>query len=225
MVMMSLRKPSPPVLRGFLEREAQKEFSYPEVGATATTPPSGYVVDRTHLELGMGESIFLAARNALEHWQQFPSGWVDLWPRTAPLEPGQVVAIMGWSAGCWWLNACRIVYTVDESSDVARFGFANGTLPGHVQSGEERFLIEWDRATNRVCYDILAFSRPHHFSAKLGYPVVRRCQKRFGRESAEALFRAVNATSPLPKVFQSMNRVGQTEACLTITQSHKARQP
>ena len=83
MVMMSLRKPDPTVLRRFLDHEAQREFSYPEVGATASTPPSGYVIDRTQLELGMGESIFRAAKVALQRWQQFPSGWVDLWPRNA----------------------------------------------------------------------------------------------------------------------------------------------
>ena len=47
------------------------------------------------------------------------------------------------------------------------------------------------RSTGRVRYDILAFSRPHQFSARLGYPVVRRLQKRFGRDSAAAMLRAV----------------------------------
>ena len=78
-----------------------------------------------------------------------------------------------------------------------------GTLPGHVESGEERFLIEWDRDTDRVCYDILAFSRPNHLLTRLGYPLVRRSQKRFGRDSAEAMFRAVNSASRLPEVCQT----------------------
>ena len=52
---------------------------------------------------------------------------------------------MGRAIGLWWLNACRIVYVVDESGPISKFGFAYGTLPGHVESGEERFLIEWDR--------------------------------------------------------------------------------
>jgi uncharacterized protein (UPF0548 family) len=52
-------------------------------------------------------------------------------------------------------------------------------------------LIEWNREDNNVWYDILAFSRPNHLLARLGYPVVRRMQKRFGRESAAAMQRAV----------------------------------
>jgi uncharacterized protein (UPF0548 family) len=98
---------------------------------------------------------------------------------------------MGRAIGLWWLNSCRIVYVVDESGPISKFGFAYGTLPGHVESGEERFLIEWDRGKNGVWYDILAFSRPNHFLTRLGYPVVRRLQKRFGRDSAASMLNAV----------------------------------
>ena len=92
--------------------------------------------------------------------------------------------------GLWWLNACRIVYVVDEVEQVRRFGFGYGTLPEHAGTGEERFLIEWDRANDSVWYDILAFSRPNQFLTRLGYPWVRRTQKRFGRESADVMLRA-----------------------------------
>ena len=40
-------------------------------------------------------------------------------------------------------------------------------------------------------YDILAFSRPRQFLARLGHPWVRRLQKRFGRESAKVMASAV----------------------------------
>ena len=75
---------------------------------------------------------------------------------------------------------------------IGKFGFAYGTLPGHVESGEERFLVEWDRGDDGVWYDILAFSRPNHILTRLGYPVVRRLQKRFGRDSAASMLRAVH---------------------------------
>ncbi len=107
-------------------------------------------MDRTRIELGAGKAIFEAAKAALQRWQQFRLGWVDAWSPETPLEVGQVVAIMGRAVGLWWLNSCRIVYTVDESGPITKFGFAYGTLPGHVESGEERFLIEWDRDTDTV---------------------------------------------------------------------------
>jgi uncharacterized protein (UPF0548 family) len=111
-----------------------------------------------------------------------------------------VVAIVARAIGLWWLNACRIVYVVDETGPITRFGFAYGTLPGHAGSGEERFLIEWNKADNSVWYDILAFSRPWHVLTKIGYPMVRRAQKRFGRESSAAMKRAVqSAAAEQPK--------------------------
>ena len=95
--------------------------------------------------------------------------------------------------GLWWLNAARIVYAVDEATEsVARYGFAYGTLPGHVEAGEERFLVEWDRRDDSVWYDIRAFSRPRHILTRLGKWQVRRLQQRFRDDSAAAMLRAVS---------------------------------
>lgn len=150
MGMLSFPKPAVESLRRFVAGQAAHDFSYPAVGATATTPPAGFDVDRTRIELGAGESVFLSAQAALKRWEQFRLGWVEAWSPETPLEPGQVVAVMGWAVGFWWLNACRIIYTVNEAGPITKFGFAYGTLPGHVESGEERFSIEWDRDTDKV---------------------------------------------------------------------------
>ena len=100
------------------------------------------------------------------------------------------MAVLARFVGFWWANACRIIYVVDETEPNCKFGFAYGTLPDHAESGEERFLVEWDRKSGEVYYDILAFSRPHHILARLGYPWVRRVQKRFRRDSAAAMLKA-----------------------------------
>jgi uncharacterized protein (UPF0548 family) len=189
--MLSLRKPTAESIRPFLEAQAKLPFTYSAVGATATTPPAGYVVDRTRIELGEGEPVFQLAIAALQRWEQFHLGWVEAWSPDTPIQPGEVVAVMGRAIGVWWLNACRIVYTVDEAGPISKFGFAYGTLPGHVESGEERFLIEWNRGDNSVWFDIVAFSRPNHFLTRFGYPVVRRLQKQFGRDSAASMLKAV----------------------------------
>ena len=189
--MLSLRKPSVESIRRFLMAQAKLQFTYSAVGATATTSPADFVVDHTRIKLGEGEPVFDSARAALQRWDQFRLGWVESWLPETPIQSGEVVAVLGRVIGWWWLNSCRIVYVVDESGPISKFGFAYGTLPGHVESGEERFLIEWDRGDNSVWYDILAFSRPNHFLTRLGYPVVRRTQKRFGRDSAAAMLKAV----------------------------------
>ena len=191
--MLSLRKPTTEAIRPFLEAQAKLSFTYSAVGATATTPPAGHAVDRTRIKLGEGETVFHAARAALQRWEQFRLGWVEAWSPDTPIQSGEVVAVMGRAIGLWWLNACRIVYVVDESGPITKSGFAYGTLPGHVESGEERFLIEWDRSDNSVWYDILAFSRPNHILIRLGYPMVRRAQKQFARDSAASMLNAVRS--------------------------------
>ena len=120
----------------------------------------------------------------------FPSPWTRIAPANAPIEEGTVVAMLARVYGVWWLNACRIVYVIDERAPIRRFGFAYGTLPGHVESGEERFMIEW-LADDTVWYDLRAFSRPRFWLVRLAAPLARGLQRRFVRESKIAMRDAV----------------------------------
>jgi uncharacterized protein (UPF0548 family) len=189
--MLSLRKPEPRQIQNFHEAQANLDFTYHAVGATAAVPPAGYAVDRTHIKLGEGGRVFAAGRAALERWDHFRLGWVETWPPDAPIQAGQVVVVIAQLFGLWWLNACRIVYIVDEERPVQRYGFAYGTLPEHAESGEERFTLAWHKEDDAVWYDIVAFSRPRQLLVRLGYPLARRLQKRFARDSAAAMLRAV----------------------------------
>ncbi len=130
---------------------------------------------------------------ALRTWKMFDIPWVQLcWP-SAPIAVGENVAVVARYMNCYWLNACRVVYVVDEDAGpLKRFGFAYGTLEDHAESGEERFLVEWDSDSNEVWYDLLAFSRPNQFLSRIGYPFARRLQKRFATESKLAMARAVS---------------------------------
>jgi uncharacterized protein (UPF0548 family) len=190
-LMVSLRRPSPERIRQFLASQSRLGYTYAAVGATGGQTPAGYVLDRTRTVLGQGESAFARARTVLERWGQFDLGWVEAWPPETPLRDGAVVAVLARLSGLWWLSACRIVNVIDETGPITRFGFAYGTLPDHAGSGEERFLLEWDHATGEVSYEILAFSRPRWLIARLVYPYMRSLQRRFGRESAAAMRRAV----------------------------------
>jgi uncharacterized protein (UPF0548 family) len=194
--MFSLRKPSTGALQAFLASQAKLDLTYATVGATANVPPPGYVVDHTRIELGPGAPSFAAAKAALERWEHFRLGWVETWPPNTPIREGQEVAVIAELFGLWCVNACRIVYVVDEGGPVKRFGFAYGTLPEHVESGEERFTVEWHEKDDAVWYDILAFSRPRHFLARSAYPLARRLQRRFARASTAAMRRAVGSASP-----------------------------
>ena len=191
--MLLFRKPAPATTRRFLDEQSRLDFSYAAVWGTAETLPAGYAIDRTRVTLGYGASTYAVAKSALNRWEQFKLGWLEVWPDKTALRQGELVAIITWAVGMWWLNASRIVYTIDSEEPIARYGFAYGTLPGHAETGEERFLVQWDRATDEVAYEILAFSRPRHPLARLGYPLVRRMQKRFARDSCAAMQRAVSS--------------------------------
>jgi uncharacterized protein (UPF0548 family) len=192
--MWSLRQPSDEQIRTFLLRQEGEPFSYAEVGGTATEPPTGYNVDHNRLQLGAGQAVFDAACDAMRNWQQFPAPLASISPPGAPLRPGCTVALVARALGLWWLNAARIVYTLDEAGPSRRFGFAYGTLAAHVERGEERFCIEW-HADDSVWYDILAFSRPNYWMTRLAYPLARRIQKRFARDSKAAMLRCVDAAA------------------------------
>jgi uncharacterized protein (UPF0548 family) len=185
-----LTRPAEDEVRRFIANQEDAEFSYPEIGASAGTVPPGYNVDHNRIELGSGEQTWLRAVAAVRAWRMFNIPWLRLYWPDAPLQVGAVVAVCAHALGLFSLNACRIVYVVDENGAADRFGFAYGTLPAHAETGEERFMVEWNRATDKVFYDILAFSRPRHALAKLGYPLSRSLQKQFAEGSKMAMYRA-----------------------------------
>jgi uncharacterized protein (UPF0548 family) len=125
----------------------------------------------------------------------YETGWTKLcWP-DAPITGGTVVGVPGRHFGLWSLNSCRIVYVIEEkqASPLRRYGFAFGTLPGHVERGEERFTAEWHRADDSVSYEVFAIARTAHPLARAGPPFVRLVQRRFAAASLQAMAAAVNA--------------------------------
>jgi uncharacterized protein (UPF0548 family) len=191
MLRISLRRPSPEEIRAFLERQRNRPFSYPEVGASQGDPPAGYDSDHNRTRLGSGDAAWKAACAAIRTWRMGRFGWVELQaPEDARMEAGLEVAMLVRCFGLWWLNAARIVYTVDEDAPVRRFGFAYGTLEDHAEQGEERFTVE-QLADGSVWYDLFAFSRPRFWMVRLGRPLARRLQKRFQIDSKAAMERAI----------------------------------
>jgi uncharacterized protein (UPF0548 family) len=175
-------------------------FRYPEVGATRDAEAlerlaAEYDVDRERFELGRGRAVFEAARASLLAWRHFEIPWLKLHGATSPVQPGQVVATETRAAGLWFVNRCRVVYGEGLAIPADVAAFAYGTVTGHVERGEERFSVHFDAKTERVTYEILAFSRPAHIASRAGYPFVRRLQQRFRAASAEALARACRTTT------------------------------
>jgi uncharacterized protein (UPF0548 family) len=186
-----VRRPSPDLVQEFIASQSSLPFSYADVGATAVLAPPGYRIDHNRTQLGAGGETYDRAVSALKHWQQFNLGWVRIVPPETALELRAVVAVEARAFGLWSLNAVRVIYTFDEQPYAkAKFGFAYGTLPDHVEEGEERFTVEW-LEDDSVWYDLYAFSRPRHRLAKVGFPLCRMLQKRFARDSMAAMENAV----------------------------------
>jgi uncharacterized protein (UPF0548 family) len=176
--MFLLSRPTESEIQAILDQQREKDFSYPDVGASRSQPPSGHGVLHGRIELGQGAVVFATALEALRQWKMFNVAGVRLyWPNVA-IEPGSVVAVVILHFGFWSLNCCRIAYVLDDGGPIRRFGFAYGTLPEHAERGEERFTIEWHRDSDRVEYEILSFSRPANIWTCLAYPVTRWLQKR-----------------------------------------------
>ncbi|MFO0936774.1 MAG: DUF1990 domain-containing protein [Gemmataceae bacterium] len=186
--MFALHPPSDLARTAFRMKQSRLSCSYSPVGCTTSNRcPEGYVADRAVTIIGQGREDFESACYALRAWKQFPSAWTFVDPPDSRIEVDTVVTMMARTYGLWTLNACRIVDVIDEPN---RFGFAYGTLPGHVESGEERFLVSM-LETGEVQYEILAFSRPHHWLVRLGYPLARLAQARFRRESCRSMAAAI----------------------------------
>src|SRR5262245_18868757 len=128
--MFFLHQPSEQKIKDFLAAQHDQGFSYAPLGLTRHLPDSGYTIDQYQVRLGHGPQAFQAACRALQNWKMFDIGWVQLFRQDTPIETGSSVAVVVAHLGFWSLNACRIVYTLDEPQ--ARYGFAYGTLPAHA---------------------------------------------------------------------------------------------
>lgn len=185
--MFLLQQPSDQQIRSFLSAQQQSQFSYGPLGLARGSAPVGYNFDHNRVQLGTGPAVFDAAVAAIRRWKMFDVDWMRLcWDDTL-IEAGSNVAILVRHLGFWSINACRIVYVINEPE---RFGFAYGTLTEHAEIGEEQFMVEWNRKDDTVWYDLTAVSKPR-LIARFGYPYARKLQKKFARDSKHAMQRAV----------------------------------
>jgi uncharacterized protein (UPF0548 family) len=170
---------SPRVVAGL--REAA--FTYPEVGATADSPPAGYgAFTRTHT---LSDAEFDHAGALLMAWQAHERAGLRVAASSKRAEAGGVV-VMRLGIGRVSIRIpCRVVYVIDEPN---RIGFAYGTLPGHPVAGEELFLVQRN-GDGRVTFTVSAFSRPANTLTRVAGPVTRWAQSQMMDRYPRALNR------------------------------------
>ncbi|MBC9956182.1 DUF1990 domain-containing protein [Yimella sp. cx-51] len=112
-----------------------------------------------------------AARHLFE-WQMHCKAGLRVQASDIPLHQDTVV-LMQWGPAPLALRIpCRVLEVIDEPR---RRGFAYGTLPGHPEAGEERFILE-QLEDGRILFTITAYSRPASTLAKVGGPITRAAQ-------------------------------------------------
>jgi uncharacterized protein (UPF0548 family) len=145
-------------------------LTYAEVGATAGPLPAGYHHVQRAAVIGHGRHRFEEAADKGMRWGMLRGAGLRVEATTAVAAVGsQVIVHLGPVRA-----PCRVVYIVDEPD---RRGFAYGTLPGHAESGEERFVVRYDPATDEVHAEVTAFSRHATWWSRLGSPVTSIVQR------------------------------------------------
>jgi uncharacterized protein (UPF0548 family) len=154
-------------------------LTYSEVGATAREPlPAGYHHVRVSRSLGVVDLDEVA--EILTRWKVQERAGVRRVAGPDRVALGAEVTFRF----LFQTIPCRVVEVVDEPD---RRGFAYGTLPGHPETGEERFLAERDPATGEVTATIVAFSNPGTWTTRLAGPVGRLLQRLMSRRYLEAM--------------------------------------
>jgi uncharacterized protein (UPF0548 family) len=145
-------------------------LTYSEVGATAGPLPAGYHHVLKSAVIGSGRSRFEDAADKGMRWGMLRGAGLHVEATKEVAAVGsEVIVHLGPVRA-----PCRVVYVVDEPD---RRGFAYGTLPGHAESGEERFVVRYDPATEEVHADVTAFSRHATWWSRLGSPVTSVAQR------------------------------------------------
>jgi uncharacterized protein (UPF0548 family) len=159
-------------------------FTYEEVGATASGRQPGY--DWLERSAALARQDFESACTDLFMWRLHERAGLRVQASESPLRQGTVV-LMHLGLGPASIRIpCRVTYVINEPK--VR-GFAYGTLPGHPESGEERFVLE-QRRDGTISIAITAFSRPASRLATLGGPFTRRVQQAMTTRYLRALDRA-----------------------------------
>ena len=156
--MFSARQPSRAAIERFLDASRDLPLSYGPVGIVRETPVGRF--DEAVVAIGHGDGDLERARAALMAWKQFDIGWVETFPKGAPVKTGTVVAVVIRHFGFWSLNGCRVLYHAASLGGERHFGFAYGTLTNHAESGEELFEVFIDPERGDVMYRIRAISWP-----------------------------------------------------------------
>lgn len=150
-------------------------FTYDAVGATvdADDLPQAPGMHAFERSATLRRRDLDGAAADLLSWQVQARSGLRVAASETPLREGTVVLLRLGPGPLALRIPCRVVAVIDEPE---RKGFVYGTLPGHPESGEERFVVE-RRPDGVLVLTVGAFSRPATRLARAGGPAGRAFQR------------------------------------------------
>ena len=180
-----IRHPTEALIRQYGEKHAKLGFTYSQVGLTKDyVCPAGFQVNHARSTLGIGQECFLNSVEAIRCFRMLDLGWLQCSPPEREVKEEMTVCTVMRMFGVYTVAATRVVYVEDRGS---KFGFAYGTLPGHIVSGEERFTTTIDVSSGEVCFEVFSFSKAASMAHRLLWPLISRTQKRFCKQSIDVM--------------------------------------
>ncbi|SEK77080.1 Uncharacterized protein, UPF0548 family [Blastococcus sp. DSM 46786] len=153
---------------------ADAPFTYAEVGATADAElPAGYHGAEHSAVVGTGRAAFERAAGAVLDWRAQRAAGLRVRATGPAGTPGTVVVLTAGLPRLGYDIPCRVVWA---STGGDERGFAYGTLPGHPESGEERFAVRLT-ASGEVVFTLRVFFRLASPAARLAGPLSLALQR------------------------------------------------
>ncbi|MGY1723222.1 DUF1990 family protein [Blastococcus sp. SYSU DS0533] len=149
-------------------------FTYTEVGATADADlPAGYHVAEHSAVVGAGRAALERVAGAVLDWRLQRAVGLRVRATGPAGTPGTVVVLTAGLPRFGYDIPCRVVWASTEGDER---GFAYGTLPGHPESGEERFAVRLT-GSGEVVFTLRVFFRLASPAARLAGPLSLAVQR------------------------------------------------
>lgn len=170
-----------------IERARGHQPSYDFAGALLSDDPPALALDIARV-VGRGDAAFAAAVACLRRFGP-QRAVATVWPDDATVAPGADLIVALGIGPITIVALDRVVGIVDEPR---RWGFAYGTLPGHIEVGEEAFVAN-HHADDTVAVRITASAHVALPARAVLQPVLLPIQRRYARRYLDAVEAAVRA--------------------------------
>ncbi len=158
---MSVRAPSDQRLAEVLRARESLDVTSPHFVALHSIPRGYHRITRS-ATLGSTDEAYERAAASVMNWELQRGAGLRVVATDTPAAIGTSVALAVRMGVGWAIGPCRVVAVVDQPHSC---GYTYSTLPGHVEVGEESFLVT-RRSDGSVTLKIEAVSAPANVAVR-----------------------------------------------------------